>query len=261
MLLDSVAAWSIGRDPISVVDLGCGTGSTLRSCALDLAASRQRWRLVDSDPVLLAAARERLSSWAESSEHHGDELRLVKGGKSIEVLFAPERLSAGLECVSIGPVDLVTASALFDLVSPEWIDSWVATLAERSLPLYAALTYDGREEWSPGHPHDAVVHRAFLAHQRHDKGFGPAAGPDAAHLLARALQCRGYHLEIADSTWQLGSGDGELIEQLAAGIADAAGAVRSATAPADDWRRFRRDVAASADSRVMIGHRDVWAHP
>src|SRR4051812_49734447 len=56
-----------GRDTAAIIDLGCGTGSNLRALAASL-PRRQSWRLVDRDPALLGAARERLSAWADASE-------------------------------------------------------------------------------------------------------------------------------------------------------------------------------------------------
>src|SRR5215470_6733872 len=54
-VLDRVAAAFAGLSEISVVDLGCGTGSTVRSVGPRLPA-RQRWRLVDNELDLLAHA-------------------------------------------------------------------------------------------------------------------------------------------------------------------------------------------------------------
>src|SRR5690606_5694169 len=44
-----------GRDIVRIVDLGCGTGSNLRSLAPALGV-RQHWSLIDNDPALLEIA-------------------------------------------------------------------------------------------------------------------------------------------------------------------------------------------------------------
>src|SRR5437899_1031226 len=54
---------AIGRHhPLSILDLGAGTGSNLRYLAGRLPAP-QRWLLVDRDPTLLADMRTRTASW------------------------------------------------------------------------------------------------------------------------------------------------------------------------------------------------------
>ncbi|HEU4519792.1 MAG TPA: SAM-dependent methyltransferase, partial [Microvirga sp.] len=65
-LLAALARRFAGRDRLAVVDLGCGAGSNLRALAPFL-PERQSWRLVDHDPALLAAARERLAAWADGA--------------------------------------------------------------------------------------------------------------------------------------------------------------------------------------------------
>ena len=49
-----------------------------------------------------------------------------------------------LELALDGPVDLITTSALLDLVSEDWLERLVVEAAARRLPVYAALSYDGR---------------------------------------------------------------------------------------------------------------------
>src|SRR5215510_572196 len=58
---------AIGRhDPLSLLDLGTGTGSNIRYLAERLPAP-QRWLAVDRDAALLAALPERITSWAAAS--------------------------------------------------------------------------------------------------------------------------------------------------------------------------------------------------
>jgi len=66
-VLDSVATAAVAAgDAVAVVDLACGTGSTLRAIAPRL-PPRQDWRLVDNDLSLLARAAARQSAAAKQS--------------------------------------------------------------------------------------------------------------------------------------------------------------------------------------------------
>ncbi len=123
-ILDAVVASLAGHPSITIADLGCGTGSTLRALSPRL-EGRQNWRLIDNDLGLLARA---------------------SAGASPGVSLLPTvlDLNRDLEAALDGPVDLVTASALLDLVSEDWLARLVMEIAARKVPLYAALTYDGR---------------------------------------------------------------------------------------------------------------------
>ena len=243
-LLIRLAEWAAPREPLSILDLGCGTGSNARAMIPHLPGS-QNWCLVDYDGALLEIAREKLA--AESAHHL----------RAMTVRTEKADLSAGLGALLEEPIDLVTASALFDLVSKPWLDAMAAALARRDLPLYTVLIYDGAMEWEPAHPLDEAVREAFNAHQGRDKGFGPAAGAQAGPWLADAFRAAGYKVIVADSSWQLGKAESALMLANLEGVANAARETRLiADAELDAWLAFRRQ-----GGRCRIGHVDLLALP
>ncbi len=261
-VLAAVAAALGGRRSLSIVDLACGTGSTIRGCALTLPARQQQWTLVDHDPLLLTAARERLVEWADAATMVGESVTLERSGTTMTVNFRLADLKSGIDALVEGSVDLVTASALFDLVSRSWIAELVLALKTLTLPLYAAITYDGQEQWLPPHPDDDAVHRAFLAHQQQVKAFGPAVGPDAGRCLADTLSQAGYVVTAGASPWRLGTADADLVTEVAKGVAGAAAETgQVARDTAENWVRFRGDSAHGADASTVIGHVDLCAFP
>jgi SAM-dependent methyltransferase len=243
-----------GRATISVLDLGCGTGSNLRATA-PLLGAEQHWMLVDNDADLLEAAVARLGSWATSAERNGSRLLLGKDGKRITVRFTCADLTRELDRVLEPAADLYTASALFDLVSDDFIVSLAAEIARRRAAFFTVLTYNGLQRWSPKHEADAALASAFRTHQMGDKGFGPAAGPIAPALLAAAFDEAGYVVTEGDSGWHLAASDEPLIEALAAGFA---AAVRETQLVPEekvaDWLAVPRTGA-------LVGHTDTLAVP
>ena len=144
--------------------------------------ARQNWRLVDNDLSLLARAPQ-------------------SSPPDINVTTMPIDLNRDLEAALDGPVDLVTTSALLDLVSDEWLQRLVVETAARRLPVYAALSYDGRIEMTPADAADEKIIAAVNAHQRTDKGFGPALGPEAAQAAIERFERVGYAVVQGASDW------------------------------------------------------------
>jgi len=243
-----------GWRPVTVVDLGCGTGSNLRATA-PLLGPEQHWTLVDVDAALLGAAVERLTAWADGADRQTEKLTLFKGAKRITVEFRAADLARDLDAALGANANLMTASALFDLVSAAFISRFAAALAARKSAFYTVLTYDGDQRWTPEHEADTALLEAFSAHQKRDKGFGPAAGPDAADALSEAFSAAGYSVEEGDSAWRLDTEDAALIADLATGFADAAGATGLVdVATLASWRGITRTAA-------VVGHTDTLALP
>ncbi|MCC2099213.1 MAG: SAM-dependent methyltransferase [Hyphomicrobiales bacterium] len=251
-----VAAHFAHLSPLRITDLGSGSGSSLRGLAPHF-PERQFWRLIDYDPGLLEHARAGLIAWADSANADGDCLDLRRGGKHLSVEFVQADLARGLPEGIADGAHLVTSSAFFDLVSRQWIAQFAAALQRLHLPLYAMLTYDGVEIWRPAHHADAAMLASFHTDQHRDKGFGPAAGPDAAAALAQALRSHRFEVLEADSPWTLGASQSPLIGALADGSARAVAA--GGTVPAADresWRASR--IRATS---CTVGHRDLFAVP
>ena len=105
---------------------------------------------------------------------------------------------AGVEtrCLDLSTLDdreifdgrqLVTASALLDLVSEPWLCALANRCAECGAAALFALSYDGRIACSPEDPDDGAIVSLVNEHQRTDKGFGPALGPDATDAAERCF--------------------------------------------------------------------------
>src|SRR5580700_8192801 len=202
-VLAAVAAAFRDQPTVAVVDLACGAGASLRAIGRSL-PPQQSWRLVDNDLGLLARA----AALAQPPQ--------------LNVQSQAIDLARDLELALDGPLDLVTCSALLDLVSAQWLERLVVEAAARRLPVYAALSYDGRAALEPSHGFDAEMVAAVNRHQRRDKGFGPALGPQAAALAVARFEAVGYRVVQGRSDWVLGPHDGVIQEQVLAGWATAA---------------------------------------
>jgi len=247
---EKLRAWeSRGR----IVDLGSGTGANLRYLA-PLLSGAQAWTLVDHDADLLARA-----------ESPGEPVTVDKLRKDLT-----EDLSELLN-----DVDLVTASAFLDLVSQEWLESLVEGCRRSGAAAYFALTYDGDFRWygdesrqgGPGGPGDEPIRKAVNAHQRREKGFGLALGPEAAPEAARLFEEAfhegpEYRTWIRPSPWLLGPGEGAVAGELLEGWTTAALEARpDMEEEIRTWTSHRRALLQEGSFGLMVGHLDVLALP
>jgi SAM-dependent methyltransferase len=233
---------------LRVMDLGAGTGSNLRYLAPRLPCA-QRWTLVDHDRALLTRAVETCES-----ANRG-------GWPSVELETTVLGLAA-LSELDLTGFDLVTASALLDLVTTDWLRRTVEQCRHARATVLFALSYDGSASWRPAEPEDDIVRAAVNAHQRRDKGLGPALGPVAGTTAAALLTAAGYHVSVEPSPWRLGPADAALQEQLIAGWASAAAEQDPALATTVwHWMARRRAHLAAGTSRLRLGHVDVLAEP
>jgi hypothetical protein len=213
---------------------------------------------VDHDPALLAAACEEIANWADQARPTTSGVEATKDGRSLHVDVKRHDLAADPAPWGNARPDLVTAAALFDLVSAQWIGRFVTALAASRIAFYTVLTHDAQTVWSPAHPADNAMKAAFESHFGRDKGFGSSAGGAATTLMAQEFRTSGYVTESAESPWVLGAGDKALVAALAHGWASAVretGAVAESTI--GDWVNARM----AGNASCIVGHEDLLALP
>lgn len=234
-----------GGSTARIVDLGSGTGANYRYLAPRLAVP-QDWLLVDQDESLLDQARSRC---------RGNRLRDSVATQTCD-------LAGGLAELPLRGASLLTASALLDLVSEAWLVQLADLCLAHRLPVLFALTYDGRLWGSPADPDDEEIRAALNAHQRGDKGFGPALGPLAAQRAQALFAARGYRVATYRSDWQLSASDCALQRALLQGWASAAAeqcpdqAGRVAA-----WHARRLQWVQCGRSALRVGHEDLLGLP
>ena len=165
---------------------------------------------------------------------------------------------------------LVTASALLDLVSESWLrDLTLACKSAGSGALFT-LTYDGEIRWASDRddseaaadPDDELVREAVNAHQRRDKGLGPAMGPDAAAVAAELFHDSGFETWSAPSRWRLGPEDARLSATLVQGWERAASEQQSKdVVRIRAWAKRRLRQLQHEGLSLYVGHLDFLALP
>jgi hypothetical protein len=268
-LADRIANHLGSRDPVRLVDLATGTGSNIRYLTERLPGRTQQWLAIDRSATLLRQFISRMDEWATdrgyafASAGTGCAIR----GSDWECRVETRQMDLGLlgEDGRFGTPDVVTASALLDLVSESWLRSLAACCRQWRAAALFAITYNGRSSCSPPDPDDELVLRLFNRHQRTDKGLGgAAAGPDAVSAVVRCFEDAGYVVEQQPSDWRIGADEREIQRELIEGWAGAATAIApDAASTIAAWRDRRIGHVEAGNSEAIVGHDDVaaWLPP
>jgi hypothetical protein len=249
-LLRPLQAWWEKKEVSRVLDLASGTGSNIRYLAPRL-PGLQRWTLLDHDAALLA----RTPNVGDSSVLPVVGVERVLGDLARE----------GLEAIASS--ELVTASALLDLVSAQWLDRLVVSCKAAHAAALFAITWDGDVSWRMQHramedADDGLVLDLVRAHQRRDKGTGPALGPLAGPAAERAFKAAGYRTWLMPSPWQLGPDQVEMAVAMIDGWERAA-LEQNSSDPRRirEWAARRRSDVRARASALVVGHVDLLALP
>lgn len=255
-LVGRASTWLAERSrPLAITDLGAGSGANPRFLAPRLPGP-QHWRLVDHDATLLARAADRLAG--------------LRDADAADVQF--ETCASELADVDAAiseNTDLATASALFDLVSADWIDALAARCRQVGCAALWTLSVDG--DWRFTGPAatpraqaaDAAMRALLQAHQARDKGLGRALGGHAPAALRAAFTARGFDVFEAPSPWRLAP---NAHVELAVALLDGWRGALLEQAPdaardVDAWWRDRRARLEAGTLGVEVGHVDLYAQP
>lgn len=229
--------WRRAQGRLSVLDLGSGTGANCRFLA-PLLGGEQHWRLVDHDPALLT--QHAVFNQCPVQRHCLD-------------------LTGDWDRLDFRDVQLVTASALIDLVSATWLERLAYRCREAQAAVCIVLTYDGTLVWEPSLPGDETVCEWVNRHQHTDKGFGPALGPQAAPAFKALLERLGYRVDLRPSPWRLEPAQAALQAALLDGWVEAVGEIAPDTVDwLDRWAMQRRRLIEQGRSRLRVGHWDLF---
>lgn len=242
-LLDALPPRPAGDTPRVIHDLGCGTGSMGRWLAPRLPGP-QHWIMYDRDSVLLKHAADTMTDAAADGAPVTVETRQA----DITRLTAADLAGA----------DLVTASALLDLLTADELASLAEACVTAGCPALFTLSVSGRVELSPADPLDEEIVAAFNAHQRRRTGGRLLLGPDATAAAAAAFTRLGATVLTRPSPWVLDADQSDLAAEWLTGWVGAA-TVHSAKVEKQVTAYLRRRLAEAATGRlrVVVHHEDL----
>jgi hypothetical protein len=218
-------------------DLGGGSGGMGRWLA-PLLPGPQHWVIHDRDPDLLERAVAAPPRSATVEARRSDITRLT-----------PDDLAGA---------DLITASALLDLLTADELARMLGTCAATGCPMLISLTVVGRVTMIPADPLDADFAAAFDDHQRR----GGLLGPDAVTAALGELRGTGAEVLVRPSPWRLEAAHADLMAAWLDGWLAAACEQEPALAADAGVYRDRRLAQATAGAlAVTVDHADLLVAP
>jgi hypothetical protein len=242
----------LARDPPNtgrwvIHDLGGGTGSMGRWLA-PLLSGPQDWVVHDRDADLLPLAV------ADAPGRAAD-------GAAVSVETRCSDITQ-LRAEDLAGANLITASALLDMLTDEELTRVVALCGARGCRTLLTLSVVGRVELAPPDPLDGRVAAAFDAHQRRATERGRLLGPDAAAFAAKQFRRLGAEVLVRPSPWRLGRLQAELAAQWFTGWVGAAREQQAdLVAETEAYARRRLAQAAAGELAVTVDHVDLLVLP
>jgi hypothetical protein len=237
----------LAKGPITVHDLGSGTGSMMRWLA-PLLPSPQTWVLHDwnaslTERALAGAPPRDLFEAPVSIRSHVGELERLDGS-------------------DLRGASLVTASALLDVLTAREAQAIVDACVEVGAATLFCLSVTGEVELRPWDARDKLFEEAFNCHQRREVHGRRLLGRYGGPLVRGLFDHAGWKVRTVRTCWRLDDHEPRLLGEWFTGWVDAAEEHRAALCDeCVGYRELRGGQLDRGDLSAVVYHLDLLAWP
>jgi SAM-dependent methyltransferase len=259
---------------LRILDMGCGSGASLRRLLQAGLHGRIELTGVDRDADLLQRARDRIVHNLEMAEFElsmsAEVVEARRNRETVTLRFAAADLST-YEPAQSGIYDAVIAQALMDLLPLErMVERIRGWLAPAGL-FYASLNYDAGTVLYPEYPSnqfEAALLDVYDASMARSVGGQPCGGAQSGRHLHAALSKVGFDiLALGSSDWNITpycGGYRDADELCLAALLDmihgeGLRSGRFETQALDDWLGYRQAQLADSKLGLIIHQIDLVA--
>lgn len=257
--------WLASRNPISVVDIGSGSGS---NCFyfIDQFPVAQHWTFIEKDPMLISASLERMTQWANDREYiveaspYGINIQTPNGQIEIEGICGS--LLDLSQLVRLDKVDLVMANAVFDLFSQSQFATFISELSNYSLGILATLNYSGMS-FSPTTDEDKTVIDLYESHMQRPQSFGQGMGKECSELMIEAFKAQNWEIVAEEANWEIEGGEIKMQEYLLGFMEEAIPELPLTQQQLADFYTFiknKKQLSANFNLGIQVNHKDIFAY-
>jgi len=233
--------------PITIHDLGSGTGSMMRWLA-PLLPGPQSWVLHDWNADLTRQALD------------GEPPR-DSGGTPVDIGTRVGELE-DIGADDLRGASLVTASALLDVLTASEAHAIVDACVAVGAPIFLSLSVTGEVELGPRDARDRLVESAFNAHQRREVNGRRLLGRYGAPIVGGLFELAGWRVRKARTSWRLTDSEPRLLTEWFDGWIDAAEEQNpQLRIDGAAYRELRRAQARRGELSAVVYHTDLLAWP
>jgi precorrin-6B methylase 2 len=254
------------RPVLRIVDVGSGTASNF-CYYFDKFSQSQHWTLLERDQALIGAARKNLMHFCQKHVYElktTEEGFIIKAnGKSAEIVFCRAKLQQIEKCVDMKKTDLLTANAVFDLISFDHFEELVIKLSAYNTCLLATLNYY-ETSFLPYREEDGRFVNYYHTHMLRPQADGIAMGPNCCEEMLDLLSRHQMMIEQDSSQWRLKKYDTTMHHYILHFFENALRELNLSPheqEEVDEWIRSKRHLSDKHRLEITVDHSDIFAYP
>lgn len=187
---------------LQILDLGAGFGANIFHLAPKFNC-RQNWTLLDRDPKLIEKVNYFVEKYFPKNSDTKENSIKIRNQNIRYNLVNMDMLDLSNKYHK-NQFDLVTANAVFDLISTSQFRKLVDNLVKLDLyQLYFSINLDKDIELFPLLENDFLVIDTFKNHMVRKQSFGRAMGSDSCEHMTEILNDNGYKVYSEPSNWEI----------------------------------------------------------
>ncbi len=251
---------------LHIVDIGAGTGANFRYYFSRLQQS-QAWTLVEQNDHLVRASQICLEKFATDHGYgfrrEGKYLMITDKDKAARISIVQGTLDHIEQQVDLQKVDVLTANAVFDLISYEQFDHLACKLAACEVCLLATLNYY-ETSFLPFSSSDYQFLRFYHMHMKRPQPFGIAMGADCSEEMLDLLRQHDLSVAQGPSQWHLSRNHTTLHHYLLHFIENAIDELNLTGEEHQafhTWFAEKRNLSDQRRLDILVDHSDIFACP
>ena len=254
------------KNNLKLIDIGSGSGS---SCVylMKKLPQNQKWTFIELNPNLAKASLIRLEKVALDNNwlaHRSQNMLIIEAPKkTIQIKVINASFLELDTLLDLSKVDLVTAAAVFDLLSKKMLQDFLNLLLANKVALLATINYAGMA-FHPAEVADIHFANLYGKHMLRPRDFGQSTGPNCSRVMMNFYQKKGIAAICGASNWLVRPTDKKMHHFLLQYFNDAIPEMLTEEIEQVEfkqWMNKKNELLKSGKLQMEVFHFDIFAKP